>query len=100
MAKFQAWVCDRCRQVHNNDQNLWTCAMVMTNGGRNPSYTNHRELHHSESRLLCRQCLVKFGIYDPPKDEPKPKPDERLGLEDMFREFVWNIAQEVVDASR
>lgn len=98
MPRLTTWVCDRCGSKHDKPDGLWTVGLRYASGDSDlrSSYSGTLD---SKSKLLCRPCMIAYGILSPSRgEEPPPAPPP--SFEELFREFIWNTAQDVVDANK
>ena len=99
MPRLTTWVCDRCGSKHERPDQLWTIGLRYASGDMDFQYHSGMNITNSERKLLCRPCMAACGIFDPKRgEEPPPAPPPTF--EELFREFIWNVAQEVVDANK
>ena len=87
--------CDRCGHKQDNSEQMWEVVFGFKRcGDGGDSITFHRR----KTALWCRKCLEELHFIQDP-EKPHEVEKEPPTMEELFRQFVAEIAQEVVDES-
>lgn len=85
------YTCDRCKQRAKPIECIQV--MVVTSPPNKPTPLACGVIQRSQ--MWCRSCIVRNGIVEQPYIGQKPEPPELLTIEDLLRQMVTEIVQEI-----
>lgn len=94
--------CDKCKRVLAAEDRLWKLRLSSwaLGNARGADYYDRQPMQQGAELEWCEPCMLAAGLRTGTKQPQPPDPTPMEKLEAIFREIMYEVAEDAITAAR